>query len=928
MRRGALTTVLAYGVAIVVAVAGAAYYLHDRHHRAAATSTSTSALPALVGADFPVELSVYRNARSAVQGHTVLMGVQSSAPAGATTVELWDGPHRIDAHAPGENGGWSFQWPAMAVGPHLVYARVIAKNGRTATSRTYPIDVLALAVRPKGRTGPSAVSVPVPVLPAENAIAVAARLGVPSGDVHVDSRALTATVTLPPTPDPLEANDVLISPAVTPVGGAPGVTLRPSGCGVQATVQGANGVVHLAEAGAGSPGFVEAGSRSRDGVIAVPNMLPGLHMLTVQSGSTRSAPVTFTVPQSCASKLGWSGNTSLIDTALTLPKPINHGYVYLGVDGKPFVRVPSAPSQFLSSTSRRVSLADLMPSLDGHKLVVQAWNQDGANANEVGAGLFLATVNVSVGTMIGEPSSLTLTGTDPHNGLGTSVTMADDGTVAFSWHDSSVQVTGVQWQVLAEPLTTGNHDLAPVGMIASGTSAAGSTVGSPGVDVGVDAVGGTFQVDTAQLSRPPVNTTDPVAVLIGVLGPVTLYVRVIALAPGSSGTTVPLGDASNTVSLTVPGPQHVSPDRFKLDALLVLPGHAPNFDLADCIDVKGTHWQDFPKGLDQPFTEAFYPHDGRYCWEQFDHSNGCNVLCSIGDVLTSIADGLSQLWDFIADAYNGIINTVVDFVAKYNPICAALSAASSGAGSTCEAVGKVVARAAVSAVLESFGLPPSLPTSSTLKAIATGDVTAIGEQLLNELGVPCDDLQLDPSESAAVAGVAGQVGVNVATTTTGTIDACAIAISAVISQVKDQVAAQASNEIADEVGLPECQPGECTITLDPGGHTQPLVVNLIAHRVQGPAQPVIAHVNVTLLGKSADMPSPFQGGSAVVSTVPGNPNEIIAFLSFDNPTPGFNANGVSPGWVVSAQIPKDVLGHAVVESDGAQYFGSYGPQAH
>jgi hypothetical protein len=256
-----------------------------------------------------------------------------------------------------------------------------------------------------------------------------------------------------------------------------------------------------------------------------------------------------------------------------------------------------------------------------------------------------------------------------------------------------------------------------------------------------------------------------------------------------------------------------------------------------------------------------------------------------------------------------------------------MSAASSSAGDACDSVGKIVARAAVSAVLSSFGLPPALPTSSQLKAIASGDLASIGETLLDELGVPCDSLTLDPSESAAVTQLGSSAGVPVPTDSDGQVDACRVAIEAAINVVKGGVEQQVSDEAAESTGLPPCPAGQCTVALDPGGHTQPLLINIIAHRTSGVAKPITFPVQITLLGGKNFTPSPFQGGTAKLSTVPGDPNEIIAFLSFDQPTPDFDINGVAPGDQILANLDDEgkYTGTQVINGT-ASAFGTYLPE--
>ena len=47
-----------------------------------------------------------------------------------------------------------------------------------------------------------------------------------------------------------------------------------------------------------------------------------------------------------------------------------------------------------------------------------------------------------------------------------------------------------------------------------------------------------------------------------------------------------------------------------------------------------------------------------------------------------------------------------------------------------------------------FGLPPSLPTSAQVKALADGEVALLAVELMKQAGIPCDSLKADPAFAA------------------------------------------------------------------------------------------------------------------------------------------------------------------------------------
>jgi hypothetical protein len=242
---------------------------------------------------------------------------------------------------------------------------------------------------------------------------------------------------------------------------------------------------------------------------------------------------------------------------------------------------------------------------------------------------------------------------------------------------------------------------------------------------------------------------------------------------------------------------------------------------------------------------AFYRVPKTYCpgdWDPPPCTGSCAFFEAIVDGLSTVVGGLAEVWDVVASVYNGIVTLAIEIAAQLNPFC--LQARVAGAVvdwavdedigeeavDVCTSIARVATRAVVSAVMVSFGLPPTLPTSDQLLAIAEGDLTTLAVEYLKTLGVPCDEMKLSPAEAELVVGGVEAAGGDVPIDPSGGVDLCGQMIGAVIGEVKKTVATALQGQIAASTGLPmptTYEPGFEAI-LEPRAHYSGAVVRLDA----------------------------------------------------------------------------------------------------
>lgn len=780
---------------------------------------------------------------------------------GVGELVLYDGD-RVIGRAPitgGEDGTpvtQLFDWPPLAPGDHVLHAAAVGADP-TQVAHSAPVRIMAVD----------------PVVP-----------GTP-----------------PDLPDP------------PPPAGAPETVIEVTQDGCGANIAPESGTVSVYETGGGGPGFRLLGTASASEPLSTGDLTPGTHVFVAgpEGAPADSAPVAVTAADDCLADL-WSGEATLFDGALRLPEPAPNMWVYLGVDGEAFQRVPATGA--VSAPDGNVDLTGVLPALSGKTVKLQVWEagaSPGAPATLVAQSETVASDGLTVSDIIGEPVSLSL-----RSNVSTMEVTTKE--VTFNWDSSSTRIDAVQWQLLARPLSVGDRGISSPLLLGSGISETGS---GKGIQV-VAGTSGAFTIPAATLLAGRTPDTPPTAVVASATptladlkigsSPVTatqvtpaqlgeindvssyltpmpigdVFVRVLPL----SGTTV-IGDASPTLGITLPALSGkyagFTPTSITLD-----PGRAANHDLYNCIRVTEVGPLDRPTLADGTPFAAFYPTPGTYCpndWERDDGS--CDFWCTVVEDLGSVVSFLATVWDGIAYLYNGIVDLAVDLIANLNPFCltAKVGAAVVKSGIAddisegCEAVGRVVGRAIVTAVLTSFGLPPSLPTSAELAAIATGNLKALALAYLKQLGVPCDEMTV-PAEGLQAAELAG-VDPDLPKEPDGSVSVCGAMIDAVADQMTSEIKAIGKTQIANTTGMPPTSDPATTVIIEPRSKYTGATVDIVGAPID-PATPMDASCAVQARGT---FPSWDVGGfeqTKYREIYPGsNPVKYNAFSAFVGQAP-------------------------------------------
>ncbi|KRA38969.1 MULTISPECIES: hypothetical protein [unclassified Nocardioides] len=804
-------------------------------------------------------------------GSTFRFSAEGFSNAGIAAVTLYDGARVIDTVAPGGSGQIPLVLPALSVGRHTVHAAVTDKDGKV--SQTAPVQVL-VGVAP----GKDDVPVEVPTLPDETLDDVATRIGVPATNLLVDRKVVRAGqpipigthvfATIPP-----DAGVGLLtgnSPVITP-GAAAGdfeltASLDDAGgpCAVVLETSGAKGEVTFYRAGGTSAGWVQFGKPKANGWTAGIDLAPGTHVFFARSGGLDSNQVSVVVPESCAASSGWTGDASIVDGELILP-PGTTGSVFLllSVDGQTWQRLPASQDELIA-VGERTSIAHLLPALAGNRLQLQVIRITEASALTVASGELVLDSDRTIASVIGEPSALSLSvkGPDgPTNGIQLA---SEDKSLDFTWTGASKATTRVRWQVLSSVSGSGNLSLNPPGLLASGVS----EVSGDGADGGVS---GTFTINTADLPRadkpaagsgkgtggtalalkplslggplsdkPDFASIVPVSDLDVVAPPVelpvegsTVHVRVVAVEGPAA--------AAPSVFLTLPHHQSATGGvDFNVNSVKVDVGRAPNPKYAGCLDVK-VPWG--PGGLPFPSTanlsheallaygmSRLYQVPGSYCPGAFPPPKACDEwYCKVGrfirDAAGVVVGVVVELYSLVSHAYNSVISTVVDVLTQLNPVCAVLGAAGEGeAAKDCTTVTGYATNAAITAVLASVGLPPSLPSGEELEAIAAGELDKLAVIAMKQFGVPCDTVKAPAGFDDALEVAGDQLNAPVIA---AAADPCAAVAHLLIGTVATAAKASAQESAAAASGLPYV-PGIAgfTMTPDPRSATDPLKVEV------------------------------------------------------------------------------------------------------
>lgn len=767
-------------------------------------------------------------------GTRINVGAQLGSAAGIAAVELWDGSTLVtsDARSAGKKVvGATLAWVADRIGPHVLYVKGTDKGGRVAMSGAMPIEVVELRgggqkvkVEPQD-SGSSANPPPTATTTtsiSSDALVAAAQqaAGLPS----TPQPATEPTTPAPPKPGPLDGDAIVLDQPLNTHGGVqvpePKVTVE--GCSITVDRRVAERFAHV---GPGQLGFTEV-AKNHTGKVEFKKLAPGAHVLIGLTGSGVSAPVSFTVPVKCTT--GWEGDTTLIGGILTLPKQPTGGiYLYLKEGDKDWQRVPADPKRFLTVTGRRIDLSKELGHVPQGKITLEVWQQIGTVAELIGRGTGTSGIGEANGVPIFEDDpTLEVLPAD-----GQSLDNPNGADIRMTWKAGSPRVKAVLWQVLSIPLSKNNHDVSPFGLVAKGISDGGGrtqgtfTIKSRDLPLpGKLTAAGTIDPDSLALAADRRVEMDGNGTIVIPGGSGTLWIRAIALTrpvqdPAHPNPSlpqfVPMPVTSSAVAVSLVAGLASTTLPFVVTQMDVKAGVGADPNYVGCVRVTKvppgwTSYQPTAEDL-SPMSPSpgrilylmhrSYPDVGVYCYvPPPPESCGDWLSCAIdtvADGLEAVGDALAEAWDEVAAAYNGLVDYAVDITSSLDPVCRILQAANSPLQSQCESMSHVAAEVSVTAVLALYGLPPSLPTSGDLLAMAQGDLEAWAMAAMKELGVPCDSLQVD----ATVASIVNSTGAAIPTLPDGSMNACSAAVVSLIDQLKEEVKNRTGALLSSAIGL-------------------------------------------------------------------------------------------------------------------------------
>lgn len=864
---------LVYATVLVASVAVLAGGL-TRYVTRPNSSTAVPAAPEprpLAPSSSAVTLTVSLLANQAALGSHVAVVVEAVGP--VTAVEFWDGGVRagsVETDATKSGRRAEFTWTPMRPGAHLLVGRAV--ESPTTVSMSAPVSVGVFI-------GPDASSATVPfVVPAGPGVTIAtiaAQAGVTTDKVTVAPDGSAFAVDKFAAVKAQNENLTPIESPVTP--GASGSALAATTKGCSVTVRGPVGSgseLVIYEASGTGTGFHEVG---KGGSLTVNDLGPGAHSFVAGPAGQppTTPPVSVVLPPSCKQSW-WTGDATLVDGIVTVPKPGPNLYIYLGVDTQPFVRIPAEPNTYLPGVTSHIDISGMLPAISGKKVRLEVWAA-GNPSVKVANGSATVPDGKTIIDLIGESTATRVT---------TTVKQVDPKTdsIEFSWATRNTHADAIFWQILNRPISDNEETLAPAGLIATGIALAKAAPAGvlPGA-VG----GGTFSISpsvflpknttqavsfvlspTLKLADFDLRTPAPVArsdvnpsLIVSDANPVLLgdriWIRVVPIAK-----VQPLGASSPAISLAKPPPPNPPIANMNVVGSVLYPGRGGNDTLAGCIRVTKVPWtpqevtnalvssrgsifnppaggistpagvggiDTSPPGNDGVdrsgwlWVAPFYPTPGTYCPADFpppppdDGGGGCglNPVCYGEKGFDAVAGGLNAaikwtvetigpIWDYVAKAYNGLIDLAAKVAGTLNPFCLQARAAAKVSGSAtldsaadeCTKYATIASKAAIGAVLAAYGLPPSLPTTEQLKAIAAGRLEDLAVELMKDLGVPCDDLVVD----ADVAGPIGnQTGYDVPPEG---VDICRAMVKKVMGAIKDKAKVAVQQQVGATTGMP------------------------------------------------------------------------------------------------------------------------------
>lgn len=601
-------------------------------------------------------------------------------------------------------------------------------------------------------------------------------------------------------------------------------------------------------------------------------LMPGTYVWVTEIDSgVAPLPVSATVPPECAQQSGWSGNASIINGELSLPYAMSGVYLYIGPAGASksnFQRIPSDPSEFINASLPKVDVSPLIPYLSTYdSVVMEVWVGDAGSAIKVAEGLWQRPEGVEFQEIVGAPQSLDLfiqlySGTARSRQLTLQDIKNNLAVLRLAWTGPASKI---YWQVTNHPLDRYNTSLLPTGLLASGASSdpqffdldaaaiphqqlfegddsagggggvpAGTPVQSPAASLDPNSppdFGAPSNLDIT--TAPPAEIEQHLEALTAPAGR-EAYVRALAIENNQV-----IGIASPLVRIIYPYEEPASP--LTINAIDFDPGNIPNSAWSRCALVE-VPWDEpgwvapadiSPEQLTQ--LQNVYYEDGSYCYVQ-PTSEELSAWEELGLLLSSEWDMIKDGWDAVATLYNNFLDDASSFLAAWNPVCEWLGEVSASADATCKQATKAIAKIAISAVMTYLGLPPSIPTGSQVAdafvGALEGDLSAIAEGWMAQLGVPCDDLTMSTENYDKLRGLAGKAGVDAPANSGESASLCKELARIIMRKAVKEAEQLISQQSAAVIGgpAPPTPIAGFSMVPDPDGIWQPMTAVVTATR--------------------------------------------------------------------------------------------------
>ncbi|HRB04083.1 MAG TPA: hypothetical protein PLP26_12000, partial [Ilumatobacteraceae bacterium] len=629
-------TVTAFTVAIATLAGGIVYNVAKRRDSGSDKPSSVAVdLPALAPAPLSVSLTSFVVDGRALIGSSPLIAV-NAVGAAISEIRLYDGETLVGRHtftspvAP--TAAATFSWPAVRTGRHLLHATAtggtVDQVAHSATTRVevvnglFPVEDVRVAANGLSLDEAAAtlgidpstavvIGEPTADAPSRSPIAIAdAGAPLPRGAELVVPAASVA-----PAPTPLV-------PAPPTAGVVPVIAAALDGCVATVATAGGDLVVY-ATAGSG-PGFTELGVVASSAPLVTSQLTPGQHVFVAGAAGSpaSSAPVAVTAGPECLADL-WTGSATLFDGVLTVEKPVPEVWMYVGVDGQPFQRVPAVGT--VAAITGSADLGQLMPTLSGKKIRLEVW-QPAASPSEPATLVARSEATIpqsqAITDFLGESVEVRLYGRDKvgsitSQGIDLAVT---DVAVGMQWQATSSRVDSVLWQVLTQPLGGDDRNASPPMMIATGV--AGETADAPGKSVRVSNLPlGDYPIPAAALTAGRTADSDQPSFALLTAPSFTSIASIpngaaitataldlAALASEVASAPVPapgdqvwvralplsggqiIGPPSNLIAVSLFAPDAKVPVVFKVNSLAFDPGYGGNYQLDGCVRVTSVPW--------------------------------------------------------------------------------------------------------------------------------------------------------------------------------------------------------------------------------------------------------------------------------------------------------------------------------------------------